>query len=432
MLDYKLTKFSNGLKLITAPLENTKAVTVLFSVGVGSRYEKKELNGISHFLEHMFFKGTQKRPTALDISKALDSVGAGFNAFTAEENTFFFVRAAAEHFDLALDVLFDMLYGSKFDPAEVEREKGVIIEELNMYQDQPQNYVYDVAKKLLYGDHPLGREVVGTKETIKGMNREDFISYRNKFYSPHNMIVAVAGAPSTGSGQAEDGNGWRDKIAKIFETVPVATGENYEKVREAQEKPELLIHHKKTDQAHLVLGFRSMPKTDPRRPILKVMNNLFGETMSSRLFIEVRERRGLAYYVNSELGDFRDTGVLAAAAGVDISRAEEAVKVILDEFSKLKTQAVTKEELHRAKENLKGKLYLFLEESFEVAGFLAEQELFWEKIEDPEEIIKKYEAVTAADIQKLAGELFIPKNLNLAIIAPFDDKSQFEKILEKF
>ncbi len=424
MLDYKLTKFSNGLKLITVPLENTKAVTVLFSVGVGSRYEPKELNGISHFLEHMFFKGTEKRPTALDISKALDSVGASFNAFTGEEGTDFYVRAASEHFDLALDVLSDMLYASKFEPSEIEREKGVIAEEINMYQDVPQTYIYDVAKKLLFGDHPLGRETTGQKETIKKFKRESFLSFRNKFYSPHNMVVAVAGK--------KDSFDWVKRITEKFEKIPVLRGEDYEKVQVVQTKPELLIHHKKTDQAHIILGFRSLPRTDPRRPVLKVLNNLFGENLSSRLFIEVRERRGLAYYVGSEMGDFRDAGVFGAGAGVDIARAEEAIKVILDEFGKLKSYRVSADELARAKENLKGKLYLYLEESFAVAEFLADQELFWGKIKDPEAIVEQYGKVTAEDIQNLAQELFIPKNLNLAMIAPFEDKSKFQKILEGY
>jgi predicted Zn-dependent peptidase len=424
MLDFRLTKFSNGLKLVTAPMGHSKAVTVLFLVGVGSRYETKELNGMSHFLEHMFFKGTEKRPNTLDISKALDSVGASYNAFTGEENTGFYVRAAAEHFDLAIDVLSDMLYGSKFDATEIEREKGVILEEINMYQDVPQSYVYDVTKKLLFGDHPLGRETVGAKETIKSFKRDDFVAYRNKFYSPHNMIVVIAGG--------QNGGNWEKKTAEIFEKVPVASGEDCQKIENRQTKPELLIHQKKTDQAHMVLGFRSLPRTDPRRPILKVMNNLFGENMSSRLFIEIRERRGLAYYVGSELGDFQDTGLFAAGAGVDLARAEDAVKVILEEFGKLKNTAVTSEELKRAKENLKGKLYLGLEESFAVADFLAEQELFWHKMEDAEKMVADYEKVTAEDIQNLAKELFVPANLNLAMIAPFENNEKFQKILEAY
>lgn len=424
MLNYKISKAPNGLKIITAPLANTKAVTVLFLIGVGSRFEEKNLNGISHFLEHMFFKGTKKRPTTLDISKALDAVGANYNAFTSEEHTGFFVRAASEHFELALEILFDMLYGSKFSPEEIKREKGVIVEEINMYQDTPQSYIGEVVKKLFYGDEPLGRQITGVKETVQKFTRQDFLNYRENYYVPNNMIVAVAGG--------ENGGGWEEKIKKLFSGIKAKKAVDYKKVQEKQVGPELLIHWKKTDQAHLILGFRTVPRTSNLRPTLKVLNNLFGETMSSRLFTEVRERRGLAYYVNSETADFQDAGIFGASAGVDIKRAPEAIKVILEEFKKLKTREVSEEELKRAKENLKGRLYLGLEESFAVAEFLADQKLFWDKIERPEELIEKYEKVTAADIKKFACDFFLPKNLNLALIGPFKNKEVFEKLLERF
>jgi len=424
MLDYELSNFNNGLKLITAPLKNTRAVTVLFLTGVGSRYEEKNLNGISHFLEHMFFKGTKKRPTTLDISKALDSVGASYNAFTGEEHTGFYVRASSEHFDLALDVLFDILYNSKFEASEIEKEKGVIAEEINLYQDTPPMYVVDLAKKLFYGEQPLGRPVAGKKEIIRKFIRQNFIDYRNQFYAPDNMIVAVAGG--------QNQQNWQDKIKSYFDKIDLKKQGQFLKVKESQQKPAALSHYKKTDQAHLVLGFRTISRTDERRPTLKVLNNLLGENMSSRLFTEVREKRGLAYYISSEPADFQDCGALGVAAGVDIDRAEEAVKVILDEFSKIKNKSIHEEELHRAKENLKGRLYLGLEESFAVAEFLAEQELFWGKTEDPDELVRKYQKVTPEDIQKFAREFFIPKNLNLAIVGPFAKKDKFQKILEEF
>lgn len=424
MIDYQLKTFPNGLKLITAPLKNTKAVTVLFLVGTGSRYETKNLNGLAHFLEHMFFKGTKKRPTTLDIAKSLDAVGASYNAFTAEEQTGFYVRASSEHFDLALDVLFDMLYASLFSSEEIEREKGVILEEINMYQDNPQAYIAEVAKKLFYGDQPLGWQVTGVKETVQKFNQENFIQFRNQFYTPDKMIVAVAGSPN--------GAHWEEKIQEFFQKVQAQKASRFQPIKEDQQKPAVLAHYKKTDQAHLILGFRSLARTDSRRPTLKVLNNLLGENMSSRLFTEVRERRGLAYYVASEMADFQDTGAFGAVAGIDIYRAEEAVKVILEEFQKLKEKAVSEEELTRAKENLKGKLYLGLEESFDVAEFLAEQELFWGKIDDPEDLVKKYEKVTSQDILKLANEIFLKKNLNLALIGPFKENDQFLKILERF
>lgn len=424
MIDYKLKTFPNGLRLITAPLTNTKAVTVLFLVGTGSRYEKKSINGIAHFLEHMFFKGTKKRPNTLDIAKTLDGVGASYNAFTSEEHTGFYVRVPSEHFDLALDVLFDMLYSSLFSPEEIEREKGVILEEINMYQDNPQAYIGEVAKKLFYADQPLGRQVTGEKETVRTFNQETFIQFRNQFYTPDNMIVAVAGSPN--------GAHWEEKIQEFFAKVQSEKTQQFQSVKESQQKPAILTHYKKTDQTHLFLGFRSLPRTDKRRYVLKVLNNLFGENMSSRLFTEVRERRGLAYYVSSEMIDFQDSGIFGAVAGVDISRVGQAIKVILEEFKKLKEKEVPPEELQRAKENLKGKLYLGLEESFSVAEFLAEQELFWQKVETPEELVAKYEKVTAKDILSLANEIFTAKNLNLAMIGPFKEKEKFINLLEEF
>ena len=424
MLDYKLTNFSNGLRLITAPLKNTKAVTVLFLLGTGSRYESNFPGGISHFLEHMVFKGTEKRPTNLDISKALDSVGADYNAFTSEEYTGFYVRAASEHFDLALDILYDILYNAKFEEAEVEKEKGVIAEEINMRQDIPQAQVYELAKKLFYGEHLLGLPVTGSKESISQINSEKLIEYRDKFYTGENMVVVVAG-----DGEEQI---WQEKIEKMLSKIPKAAENDFQKADVSQDKPASALQEKKTDQAHLVLAFKTVARTDKTRPIFKVLNNLFGENMSSRLFTEVREKRGLAYYISSELGEFRDQGVLAVAAGVDVSRAEEAVGVILDEFKKLRDEKVTEEELSIAKENLKGKFYLSLEESFVVAEFLADQELFWKKIKNIEEIIDEFKKVSAEEIQALAKEYFKKENLNLAIIGPFEKKENFQTLLEGF
>lgn len=424
MLEQELTTFNNGLKLISAPLANTKAVTVMFLVGVGSRYEKKDLNGISHFLEHMFFKGTGKRPTTLDISKELDAVGASYNAFTAEEYTGFFVRVESGHFELAMDILTDLLYNAKFDEKEVEKEKGVILEEINMYQDMPSSYVVDVAKELFYGDQPLGRPVTGLKETVKSIKRSDLVQYRDKFYSPDNLIVTIAGGKNS--------TDWIKKTQQYLDKIDLKKEGNYEKATEAQKEPQIKLVTKKTDQAHMIIGFRTIPRTDSQRPILKVLNNLLGETMSSRLFTEVREKRGLAYYISSEMADFIDAGALGVSAGVDIQRAEEAIKVILDEFNKLKTVSTKDDELKRAKENLKGRLYLSLEESFAVADFIAEQQLFWGYVEDPDDLVKDYQKVTANDIKNFAQKYFTKENLNLAMIAPFDNSAKFNEIMKGY
>jgi len=424
MLDYKLTNFSNGLRVITAPLKQTRAVTVLFLVSVGSRYEEARLSGVSHFLEHMFYKGTPTRPTALDISKALDSVGADYNAFTSEESTGFYVRCASEHYKLALDILTDILYHSKFDPKEVEKEKAVIAEEINMRQDIPQEQVAEFLKQLVYDGHPLSREITGQKETIMKFSQEDLLKYKEEHYQPPKIIIATSG----GGDPAE----WLLKIKEKFATLPKEISPDYEKFQTSQEKPKLSVHTRQTDQAHLMIAFRTVPVGDPLWHTWKVANNLLGESMSSRLFTEVREKRGLAYYIHTAMGEFSDNGISVIAAGVNISKAQEAVKVILEEINRLKTNLVDSDELKRAKENLKGRLYLSLEESFNVAEYLANEELILGKIDDPDVLIAKYEKVTAQDLQKFAREFFVAKNLNLAIIGPFKEQEKYQKILEGF
>jgi len=420
MLDYSIKKLDNGLRVITAPLKNTKAVSLFILVGTGSRFENKENNGIAHFLEHMFFKGTDKRPNTVDIARELDSVGAGFNAFTGEEYTGFYIRAESSHFDMALDVLSDMLLHSKFDETEITKEKGVILEEINMIKDVPQAQIEYVMKDLLYGDTPLGRMITGVPGTVTKFDRNTFVEFKNKFYHPENIVVVAAGS---------NGEAWNEKIEKVFGALPKMGTVVEEKVTEAQTEPKIKIEEKKTDQAHFMLGFRAIKRTDSRRPILKVLNNLMGGTMSSRLFIEVREKRGLCYYVSSDMADYIDTGFWYVGAGVDIKRIEEAIEVILKEFERLKTEDITDEELTRAKENMKGHLYLGLEESMSVAHFLAEQEMFWNKIDDPDQVVAQTQKVTKEDVKNLANEFMKPENLNLAIIGPFENSPVGEEKL---
>jgi len=424
MLNYKITTLENGLQVITAPVSGTKAVTVLFLFKVGSRYESPEINGISHFLEHMFFKGTEKRPKTIDISRELDSVGAGYNAYTGEEYTGYFVRVSSEHFALGLDVLTDMMFGSKFDATELEREKGVIIEEINMYNDEPRSKVELVARELVYPNQPLGRNIAGEKEIIRNMTREQMVAYKKAHYTPENMVVAVAGG--------EDKVDWLSAIKEKFAGFESGTKNEFVPVVENQTKPALKLFHKETDQANFILGFRSISRLDKRRPILKVLTNLMGQMMSSRLFIEVREKRGLCYFVSADMVDFTDTGFWSVSAGVDLVRIEEAITVILAEIKRLIDEPITDEELNRARENIKGHLYLSLEESMAVADYLAEQQLLWGKIDDPEELAKEYEKVTKADIQNLAKELFVKESLNLAIVGPFKDEEKFKKIIENY
>lgn len=421
MLNYNKEILDNGLTIISAPNQNTKAVTILCLFGVGSRFEDERINGLSHFLEHMFFKGTKKRPTTLDISRELDSVGAGYNAYTGEESTGYFVRVPSNHFDMGLDVLTDMLFNSKFDATEIEKEKGVIIEEINMYNDDPRSKVELEIKDLVYPNQPLGRNIAGSKNTVSKFTREDFIKYKDMYYRPSNMVVVIAGGANH--------DAWKKQVKEKFLKYADTKFNSAILAQEKQSEPQVRVFYKKTDQAHFILGYRSISRKDPRRPAMKVLTNIMGQMMSSRLFIEVREKRGLCYYVGADMADFQDTGFWEVHAGVDLNRVDEAIKVILDEIGKLKKEHITAEELVRAKENLKGHMYINLEDSMAIADFLAVQQLFWGEIKDPDELAKEIDSVSQKDIQDLARELFVEKNLNLAIIGPFEDKQKFIKLL---
>jgi predicted Zn-dependent peptidase len=292
-----------------------------------------------------------------------------------------------------------------------------------MISDLPQAYVEYVMKELLWNDQPLGRLITGTNETVTKFDRKTFTNFYKNYYRPENMIVTVAG----GTNNEE----WLTKIKNIFEKIPAQKTPEFQKAKDSQTKPQIKIFSKKTDQAHLIIGFRSLPRTNENRPTLKILNNILGATMSSRLFIEVREKRGLCYYISSDMADFIDTGFWGVGAGVDIKRIEEALKAIVTEFETIKENLPTDEEMTRAKENLKGHFYLSLEESMNVAEYLAEQMMFWGKVKDPEKLVSEIQSVTKEDVRKLAGEIFQPKNLNLAIVGPFKEEEKFKNIINK-
>lgn len=422
MLQFQTDSLKNGLRVITAPMHDTGAVSVLFLVGVGSRYETSQQAGLSHFLEHMVFKGTKKRPTNLQISTELDGVGAQYNAYTSEEYTGFWIRASADQFPLALDILTDLLWGSIFPAPELEREKGVIIEELNMYRDTPQSHVADLAKQTLFPNSSLGHNVAGFKETVKSFKQADFINYRDTFYRPENVILAVAGNPLKIN--------WLPKIETMLKNLPSRATRFFSQYADQQIKPRVTGEFRPTDQAHFILALPKFKRTDRRWPIVKVMVNLLGGMMSSRLFVEVREKRGLAYYINAGADDYHDTGAFYVRAGVDTQKIDEAVKVVLVELDKLKAQPVDEAELTKTKANLKGGLYLGLEDSLSVTEFLADQALLWGSIDQPEQIVDEYMKVTADDIIKVARELFVTEKLNLAVVGPYKEEEKFLKLLK--
>lgn len=420
-IQYQKTILKNGVRVIIAPMANTRAVTVLVLFGTGSKYETKKINGVSHFLEHMFFKGTEKRPRAIDISSLLDGVGGEFNAFTSEEFTGYYVKVATAHFDLALDVVSDILLHSKFDAKEINRERGVIIEEINMYNDNPMRKVSEVWGELLYGDQPAGWPIAGTKATMAGIRRNDIVDYFNKQYVGENAVVIVAGNTKNGSALK--------KAEKYFSIL--RHGKSYEKnsVVETQRGPVALLRAKQTDQTHICLGARSFNTFDPKKYISQLIATLLGGGMSSRMFISVRERKGLVYYISTASDSDSDTGSLFTRAGIDNTKVEKAVKTIVLEYKKIKRHKVSDSELLKAKNYIRGKTYLGLEASDDVAEFLGGQEILENQILSPEQILKELDSITPLQIQGVAREIFVPEKMNLALVGPFEDKSVFENLL---
>lgn len=412
----------NGLTVVTVPIKGVESITTMAIVGAGSRYEEKSTSGISHFLEHMAFKGTDKRPTALEIATLLDGIGAESNAFTSKEVTAYYIKSSASHLDTALDVLSDVLLHSKFDQKEIDKEKGVILEEFSMYEDTPMRKIGDIFENLLYGDQPLGWDILGDRDVIRGAQREDFVNYMKKLYSSHRMSVIVAGKvdSATVNRKVEEYFGSFDK----FET-PGAP-----EVVEKDSGPKLLIKTKKTEQAHFALGVRTVGmRAHNDRYALSVLSTILGGGMSSRLFHEVREKRGLAYYVRAFSEKHTDCGYLATFSGVDPTRIDEAVKVVAAEMRKIATRgAIQDKELTKAKEYIKGHFVMGLEDTREVAVHYGVGQTLEGELRDPEAVLKKIESVTAEKVAEVA-EKYLSKDFHFALIGNFDDKERFEKLI---
>ena len=422
-MTFKRTILSNGLRVLTIPMPSFESATVMVMVGAGSRYETRQNSGIAHFLEHMAFKGTQKRPNALDISTIIDGMGGESNASTGKEVTAYYIKSEASKIEISMDILSDMLQNSKLDSKEIEKEKGVIIEEINMYEDNPMRDIGDVYERLVYGDTPLGWNIVGGKNIVRKITREDFTSYMKSLYSPHNMTVVFAGGidskKAVGLAEKYLGNMTR------FDTL------TFSKYKEKQEKPKLFLKTKKTEQAHIAIGFRTVKSDHPDKYPLEVLAAILGGGMSSRLFHEVRERRGLGYYVFASSDCYQDAGSMVSMAGVDLKRVQEAISVILTEHKKIKDKGlkIKDEELKKAKEYLKGHMVLGLENSRAVAYYYASQELLEKEIDDPDQTMKKIDAVTIKQIENVAKKYFVEKGLNIAIIGNFPSGQEFEKLL---
>ena len=418
---YERTSLKNGLRVLTAPLPHAQSVACYVMLAAGSRYEHESNRGIAHFAEHMFFKGTERRPTSRDLSSIVDGIGGEFNAFTSKEYTAYYIRCAGEQRDTALDVLVDMIRHSKFEAEEVEREKGVIIEEMNMYFDTPRDYVSSVYDELVFGDNPLGWETLGTRETIKAATRETFLEYLDRWYAPHRMVVGVSGMVGDDLiPRLEDllgdlgGNGAGAPTPAAVERTP---------------EPRVHVHTKDSDQAQVCVGVPSYPLEHPDRYALQMLSTVLGTGMSSRLFLEVRERRGLAYYIFGVNQSYTDAGTLFAQGGVDIVRIDEAVQTIVEQFRRLAEEPVPSDELEKARALAKGRFVLQTESPNGLLLFGLRREVLEGKAAEPTELLAGLDAVTADDVQRVAQDVIAGEGMRLAVIGPFDDDERFSKLL---
>ena len=418
---YQKTILDNGLRILTLRMPHTRSVSIAFFIGVGSRYESDEQSGASHFIEHVLFKGTAKRPTAREIAIAIERIGGIFNASTGQEESTFWARVTEPYLDIAIDVLADMLGHARFDPAEIDKERGVIAREINLTLDTPDDLVHLLNNQLVWPSHPLGRDVAGSKESIASLDRDKLLAYMKRHYLPNNTVVSVAG------------NVEHEAVVKQIAAClgDWARGEaaSYQPARDGQNEPRVRVLNKDTEQAYLCLSVPGLPRNHPDRLNLRLLNTVLGGGMSSRLFTGIREKQGLAYSVHSYISALYDTGVVGVYAGVDPGHIEATIRAILEELDNLRQEVIPSEELARAKDLTKAQLLLSMEDSFSVALWFGSQEILFSEILTCEEAIEEIEAITTADIRRVAQTLFLDEKLNLAVVGPFKSEEGFRELL---
>ncbi len=417
---FTVNKLASGLPVLTAPTDGTAAVTVLVFAGAGSRYETRNQRGISHFLEHMFFKGGKKYKNAAEVSMTIDGVGGDFNAFTGKEYAGYYVKVSADKAELACDVLSDMLRHARFPQEEIEKERGVIIEEYRMYQDTPMYQAGWDFETLIYGDQPLGWDTIGTEEVIRSVNQKDFATHKDELYTPDNLVATFAGritekqAMQLGETYFGDIGG---KKAKKFAAIKPYSG------------PKVLLTTKQTEQAHLVLGVEGASSQSDEHFAQKLLSVILGGSMSSRMFLNIREARGLCYYISTSTDNYLDTGLLSTRAGVDQSRLHEAITAIRHEYESCAAKGITAAELRRGKDFLKGKITLAMEDSEERAHFFGKQQLLYPEVRDLKEYFDEIEKVDESAINTLAARLLKPENLRLVVIGKEKDQGKLETLI---
>jgi predicted Zn-dependent peptidase len=422
MLKYHLTTFSNGLRVLSVPSKESLSFQVMVLVNTGSDFETKDINGLSHFLEHMCFKGTKKRPSNLIITSELDKVGGMYNAFTGREYTGYFARVAKEHKALAIDIISDIYLNPQFQEKEINKEKGVIIEEINMYHDDPKSHVDELWDKLLYGNQPAGWSVAGSKFNIKKIGRRDFVNYHKSQYRSKSSLIVVSG-------------NFKERevlslLKESFKNIPRGKGRNKIRVKEKQRTPGILIEQRKIDQTHIVLGVRGINAFDKRRYTLHVLNSVLSGGMSSRLFQLVRGQLGAAYYIDSFDEYKTDTGYWAIVAGLDSKRVELVLRAIIKEWQSFKTSLVSPKDLKKTKDFIAGQIALRFEDVHSIASNYSSQLLLKNKIETPQEYLRKIKQVNSSDIRKVASELLRDERLNLALVGPYPNIKQLRKLLK--
>ncbi len=411
----------DGLRIGTIPLKNTRVATVFVLVRTGSKHEEENVSGISHFLEHMLFKKTKKRPSPLKIVEDLDKVGGIYNAFTGSDYTGYYAKVDTSKLSLAIDWVADIYLNSLLPKEEVEKEKGVIKEEINMYYDSPMAYSQVLFQKLLYGDQPAGRDIVGTKESVSAITREDLFSYMKGQYVAENTVVVVAGNIKKKETESE--------VARAFSGIRKGEAKRSVPVIEKQKKPEVLTFYKETDQTHLCLGARGFNIFHPYRYAQELIATILGGMMSSRLFIKIRDEMSLAYYIRTSVEDNPDTGVIFTRAGVDNKKAKDAISAIMKEYKKIGREGVPPKELKKAKEYLKGKSAILLEPSDALAYFHGANELLENRMYELKDVFSSIDKVTTKDIKKTAKDIFKPENINLALVGPHKNKKAIQKLL---
>lgn len=423
-MKYHKRVLKNGLTIIEVPSNDAESVVVDFFVKTGSRSETAKENGISHFLEHFLFKGTHKYPNTMAITELIDGIGGEMNANTGKEHTQYFIKGRHTHLPVIFEVLTDMLQNPLLDKVELEREKGVIVEEINMYRDTPRINVGNILEETMWQGDPLGRDIAGTPEVVKKFNTKMFQSYMERNYQPGNMLLGISGK--------YDRPALNRLITKYWSKLPAKKWQAWPRAKDTQRAPRVKIEHKKTQQAHFNIGFKGYDVNSKKNAAASVLAAILGGGMSSRLFSEIRERRGLAYYVRAGNTQYQDTGVFDISAGIRVSNIEEALKVTLEVLKDIKSIPVTERELGKAKAYLKGRTTLYLEDSQARLDWYLEQAAFKKTTQTPAEVFAEIDGVTAKQVRAIAEDLFQPGKTSLAIIGPYKSEKTFAKIISKF